>query len=383
MMAAATISSAQSTTSDVLRQIESNNPSLKASASEAEAQKLANRESVLLENPEVEFNYLWGNNGIGNRRDIRVSQGFDIPTITGMKSKHLDGLNDLTAIKYKADRMDVLLEAKHDLIDLVYLNALCQELNTHLEQTKSQVESLQKRIAAGRATILDLNNAKVHMTTIQGKLNNAEFERQNMLSSLKRLNGGNDISFDATSYDISETLPADFDTWFQEASSKNPVLEYARKQVDVQKSELSISKAEWMPELKVGYMGELCTVEKYRGVTMGVSIPLWSNANKVRRNKAQVIAAQDRKNEAENEFYYSLLYNYNHAASLKANSEMMKASLVDTDNREFLVAAQSKGEISMVDYIVEIDMYFEALEQSLDAERDYRHALATLNAYEL
>ena len=62
---------------------------------------------------------------------------------------------------------------------------------------------------------------------------------------------------------------------------------------------------------------------------------------------------------------------------------MMRQALTEADNRNFLLEAQSKGEISMVEYLVEIDQYYEALEQTLSAERDYRHALAQLNAVEL
>jgi predicted RNA-binding protein associated with RNAse of E/G family len=62
---------------------------------------------------------------------------------------------------------------------------------------------------------------------------------------------------------------------------------------------------------------------------------------------------------------------------------MMRKALSETDNRNYLLEAQSKGEISMVEYLVEIDQYYEALEETLATERDYRHALARLNAVEL
>ena len=63
-----------------------NNPELKAVAAEVEAERLAGKAETLLANPEVEFNYLWGAENIGSRHDLRVSQAFDIPTITGMKA---------------------------------------------------------------------------------------------------------------------------------------------------------------------------------------------------------------------------------------------------------------------------------------------------------
>ena len=374
---------AQTSAEDVLRRIEANNPGLKAAAAEVEAQKLENRSEALLENPEFEFNYLWGADGIGNRRDFRVTQAFDVATLSGMKSRQVAGRNEIAALQYKSERINVLLEAKQACINLIYYNALKAELNTHLEQAQALVTSFEKRLKVGGANVLDLNKAKVHLTAVRGQLSQVEVERQSLLSTLKFLNGGEDIVLEDASYGLADALPSDFESWYGEASQKNPVLQYVRQEVSVGERQLSIDKTAWLPELTVGYMSELTTADKFRGVTVGVNIPLWSNANKVRQSRARIAAAESRKEAAEQRFYFDLLSQYNRAASLKENSELMRASLVETDSRDYLLSAQSKGEISMIEYLVETDQYYEALEQTLAAERDYHLALAELNAVEL
>ncbi|MEF2598956.1 MAG: TolC family protein [Bacteroidales bacterium] len=375
--------SAQSSVDEILKQIESNNPTLKAAAAQAEAQRLENRSGALPENPEFEFNYLWGADGIGNRRDFSVTQAFDVATLTGMKSRQVAGQNELAALSYKSERLNVLLEAKQACIDLIYYNALKSELDTHLEQALTLVSSFEKRIQAGDASILDLNKAKVHLTTVRGQISQVDVEREALLSTLKSLNGGRGIVLEERSYALDENLPADFEAWYTEASEKNPVLQYVRQEVAVDERQLSIDKTAWVPELTVGYMSELTTADKFRGVTVGVNIPLWSNSNKVKQSRAKIVASQSRKAAAEQQFYFDLLSMYNRAASLKANSELMRASLGETDSRDYLLSAQSKGEISMIEYLVETDQYYEALEQTLSAERDYHQALAQLNAVEL
>ena len=374
---------AQTSTETILRQIEANNPQLKAAAAEADAEKIENRSRALLENPEFEFNYLWGADGIGNRRDFRVTQAFDVATLTGMKSRQVAGQNEMSALKYKSERLNVLLEAKQACIDLIYYNALKAELSTHLEQAQTLVTSFEKRLKAGGANVLDLNKAKVHLTTVRGQISQVEVERQTLIATLKSLNGGQDVTLEDCDYGLAENLPADFDSWYESASQKNPVLEYVRQEVSVGQKQLSIDKTAWVPELTVGYMSELTTADKFRGVTVGVNIPLWSNANKVKQSRAKIAAAESRKVAAEQQFYFDLLAQYNRAASLKANSELMRASLSETDSRDYLLTAQSKGEISMIEYLVETDQYYEALEQTLTAERDYHQALAQLNAVEL
>ena len=375
--------SAQTSTETILRQIEENNPQLKAAAAEADAEKIENRSGALLENPEFEFNYLWGADGIGNRRDFRVTQAFDVATLTGMKSRQVAGQNEMSALKYKSERLSVLLEAKQACIDLIYYNALKAELSTHLEQAQTLVNSFEKRLKAGGANVLDLNKAKVHLTAVRGQISQVEVERQTLLATLKSLNGGQDIILDDCVYDLSDNLPADFESWYESASQKNPVLQYVRQEVTLGQKQLSIDKTAWIPELTVGYMSELTTADKFRGVTVGVNIPLWSNANKIKQSRAKIAAAESRKVAAEQQFYFDLSAQYNRAASLKANSELMRASLSETDSRDYLLTAQSRGEISMIEYLVETDQYYEALEQTLSAERDYHQALAQLNAVEL
>ncbi len=375
--------SGQTSTEAILRQIEANNPQLKAAAADMDAEKLANRAGALPENPEFEFNYLWGADGIGNRRDFRVTQAFDVATLTGMKSRQVAGQNELTALKYKSERLNVLLEARRTCIDLIYCNALKAELATHLEQAQTLVSAFEKRLKAGGANVLDLNKAKVHLTAVRGQISQVEVEREALLATLKSLNGGQGVVLEDCRYDLSESLPSDFDSWYESASQKNPVLQYVRQEISVGRKQLSIDRTAWVPELTVGYMSELTTADKFRGVTVGVNIPLWSNSNKIKQSKARIAAAESRQAAAEQRFYFDLLAQYNRAASLKANSELMRASLTETDSRDHLLTAQSRGEISMIEYLVETDQYYEALGQTLAAERDYHQALARLRAVEL
>lgn len=371
----------QSSVAAVLDEIERNNPELKAAAAGLDMERLDNRSEALLENPEIEFNYLWGADNIGGRHDVRISQAFDIPTLTGMKSVKAACLDELAALKYEAARLEVMQEARRLCVGVVYYNKLIGEFEYHLASSSTLVSSYERRLSAGDATILDLNKAKLHMASVRGRINGAENERQVLLARLRSLNGGKDIVLDDKEYDLSEGLPADFESWFAEASRESPVLGYVRKEVELGRRQLAIDRTSMLPGLSLGYMSEIRTVEKFRGMTVGVNIPLWSGANKVKRSRAGVAAAESRQNAAELGFYHSLMDLYRQAASMKANYEMLRDSIEETDNRDFLLSALTKGEISMIDYLVENDLYYDALERTLDAEREYRTSLAALKVF--
>ena len=175
-------------------------------------------------------------------------------------------------------------------------------------------------------------------------------------------------------------LPGEFETFFEEASEASPAINYVKQEMDVKSRQLGLDRTAWLPDLTVGYMSEIAQPEAYRGLTLGVSIPLWSNASKVRRSKVELDAARSRKDEAVHSFYYDMLSEYRMAQGLKDIAMEYRAGLDKADNREFLMKAEGQGEISIIEYITEIDLFYENLEKTLEAERDYQQALASLTS---
>ena len=162
---------AQTNIKPVLTSIEENNTTLKSLRETAEAQKVENKTGIYLANPEVGFNYLWGNpTDIGNRTDFSVSQTFDIPTITGMKGRLANGRNDLVEWQYKSDRMNILLEAKQYCIELVYYNALKKELDLRLQHAETIAAGYKERMNKGDANILEYNKVNLNLSTVQGEI---------------------------------------------------------------------------------------------------------------------------------------------------------------------------------------------------------------------
>ena len=365
----------------VLQEVEQNNPALKEAAANMEMEQFAGRAEAALPGPEVEFNYLWGADNIGTRHDLTVSQSFDIPTISGMKAGKAAGLGELATFRYNTERQLILLEAETVCIDLVYWNSILEELRGHLDLSNSLVDSYEKRMKAGESSVLDLSKARIHQASVLGQVNQAEAQRQTLLSTLRALNAGIEINFDCKVFDLDVFFPEQFEKLLEDASDRSPMLGYVRKQVELEQRQVAIDKASVFPALSVGYMSEIRTGEKFRGITVGVNIPLWNAGNKIRQSVARAEAATQRRNAAEQKYYSDLRSQYLKAVLLKENSEMMRRTLKDTDNREYLFTALSSGEISMIDYLVETDLYYDALQATLEAERDYRLALAKLNSF--
>ncbi len=373
---------AQNSSSSVLKSIEENNTTLNALREKVKLQKLENRTGIFLANPEVGFNYLWGNGAVlSNRTDISVIQTFDIPTITGMKSRIADSENNLVEWQYKADRMNIMLEAKQYCIDLVYYNALRKELDIRLQHAQSISESYEKRLKDGDANILEYNKAQLNLSTVMRELSRIDVERSALLSQLKRLNGGIDVIFEDSQFTHIQ-LPINFDDWYVSAEQMNPVLAYIREEIEVSKKRVSLSKAMRLPTFSAGYMSEEEVDQRFQGVSIGVSIPLWENKNRVRQAKAEVRAAESREIDSKQQFYSNLQIQFNRAIGLQATAQDYRKSLLTTNSTDLLKKALDAGEISLLDYMVEIGFYYETVNQALQAEMEYQKAFAELSVYQ-
>lgn len=374
---------AQERMAEMLASIEKNNATLRALREEAEAQKLGNKTGIYLPGPDVEFNYLWGTPGsIGNRNDINVSQSFDIATLSGMKNRLADNKNLLVDLQYKADRLKILLEAKQYALDLIYYNALKKELALRLQHAETVAAAYTERLEQGDANLLEYNKSQLNLSTVRGELSRVEVERGAIFSGLKRLNGGMEIRYDASRYGV-EILPADFEDWFVSAVQKNPVLQYVKEQVEAGKKEVKLSKVMGLPTFSAGYMREKTLGQAYQGISVGVSIPLWENKNRVKQARATVVAAEARQYETKQQFYDQLQILYQRARGLQQTAATYRESLSALNNTELLTKALNAGEISLLDYILEIGLYYDTVNQALSAERDYQKALADLSSVEL
>ena len=122
---------------NVLKKIETNSTRLAALRQQMEAQKLGNRTGIFPANPEVEFNYLWGNpSAMGNRTDFLVKQSFDFPTAYAYRGKISDLQNTNAEFAYKSERLNLLLAAKQICIELIYKNALLKEYAVRLQNAE-------------------------------------------------------------------------------------------------------------------------------------------------------------------------------------------------------------------------------------------------------
>jgi hypothetical protein len=373
---------AQNAIDTVLAEIEKNNTTLAALKKSAEAETLGNKTGIFIPNPEVEFNYLWGSPGnIGNRTDFSIKQNLDFPTAYRFKNQISDLKNEQIMLLYRKELYAVRLQAKLIYFDVVYYNALVAELTKRVAYAKQIAQSYKSKFDVGDSNVLEYNKAQLNLLNAVKTLESTEVERSVRLAELTLLNGGIPIEITESEFQP-VVLPAGFDQWISQVEQQNPMLAWIKSEIEISNKQEGLSKALGLPKLQAGYMSESVVGQQYQGVTVGISVPLWENKNRVNYAKANSLALESLEADNKVQFYNHLKALYNKAAGLQQNVAGYRAGLSQYYNTSFLKTALDKGEISLINYITEFSFYYESINNLLTTERDLNRVNAELNQFE-
>lgn len=374
---------AQNDYSSILKDVETNNIELQALRAELQAQQIENNAANNLENLSVEGSYSWGNHvQMGPKKTMSVAQPFDFPTVYAVRGKLTKITNSNLELHYSVERMNILLEAKKLCVEITYYNSLIQLYDQRLDAAKTIADNYNKKMEAGKANILEVNKAELNLASLQSEYDKAVAERQNLLVALTGMNGGKAVAINNVGYE-KVSLPANFETWYKEVENKNPILLHAQGLVDVNKQQLKLTKNQWLPQLHVGYVNETVVDESYQGVAVGLSLPLWNNKSKVKQSKAQLQTSEAILDGTRNECYNTYKTLYNQSQTLQQNADKLASTLSRCNSEALLQKALDAGEISLLEYLLEIEFYQQAAINTLAAQRDAQMALAELFAIDL
>lgn len=372
---------AQITIDQVLNEVVANNLHLKSLKQISDADKLDNSTGLYPENPEVGFNYLWGDPGlIGNRKDFSITQTFDFPSAYVHKSAISNLRNNQLDFSYRHELLKLVNETRLVCIDLVYINAAITENNRRLSNSQVVADAYKSRFNSGDANILEYNKAQLDLLNIQKQSESLQLEKERLLLELAALNSGNPIDFNNAEFQL-PVIDADFEKWFKGVESNNPDLQWIQQENEIIDRQISLNSALSLPKISMGYMSENVPGEKFSGISMGVTIPLYENKNVVKSSKVRLAASQNLQKDVRLQFYLDMKSKYNTAMKLAENIDTYRSQLIRFNNSELLKKALDAGEISLLDYMLELSLYYDSLDQLLILEKEHHRAFAELMRY--
>ncbi len=366
----------------LLDQIEKNNPTLQALAVQRDAGKIGARIGLLPENPEVEFGFLGGSPAsLGRRFDISVRQTFDFPSAYVYKARIAETASGQWDRQWEKERRALRLEARLLALDLIYANALQRELEARRTNAREVAGAIEAKFEKGDANILELNKVKLALLDIEKDVEVNEMERRSLLADLSRLNGGQPVSLPEDRFETAD-LPENFGTWITRAEQNNPELQWLRGEVEHLEIQVKLDKALSLPKFSLGYMSESVEGESYHGLTAGISLPLFERKHTVRHAERSAEAMRSLEADGKRQFMDRMRILYDQVRARAESARGYRAGLPGLDNTPLLKKALDSGEISVIEYVYELTMYYDSMNRLLQMERDLHRDLARLKQFD-
>lgn len=368
---------------NVLEAIETNSTVLSAYYKQMEAGKAENNAHALVENPEIEAGYKFGYGEESDKIEIGISQEFDFPTVYSHQNKIRKMSSQIIDIQYEIDRTSVLSEAQAVCTELIFCKMKLALYKQNYDNALKIADAYQKMMNVGECNILDYNKAKMNLANAKNNYDLEVIHHDNLMTSLKTMNGGNDINFQYEDYAII-VLPQDFDEWYAGIEQSNPVFEQMRQQFAIDQQKIKLSKAEWLPKFSIGYGAEMAQGhnEGEHGPSIGLALPLWHNKGTVKSAQLHAEATETLLMNEKAVTYNYLGSLYAKAKALQNNIGELATSLQQFDSQALLYKAFEQGEMNLIDYVTETEYYQNAMLELYSAQYEMNSTMIELMSYE-
>ncbi len=367
----------------LLNEIEQNNTELKGYQSFIESQQLENRSNNNLPDPQLSGFYLpFGDNRTGDYTEYQLSQSFEFPTVYAARGKWNESKSQQLASAYANKRQEVLLKAKNTLLELAYLQKQKTVEAERKTQSKQVFDQIQKLFDTEQVGILDLNKAKIAWIQEQFAVEQIETEIQILLSKLKTLNGGNEISGISTGLALPIEVGAEESLW-QEKLSNDPLLQELKAIETSSLQKVKLEKNKVLPNVALGYNYQGVSGSHYSGFYGGVSIPLWNSKNKVKAAEANYEYQQSNTQVISTSLYTQFQETYNRYELMLEKYNEYQTTMGNLESEDLLFKAYMLGEYSFMDYYVELQFYRNASDKMLQMEKELQLLQAQLLKHQL
>ena len=349
---------AQTHYAQVLKDVEANNPVLLAARKRAEAQQTAAHVGALLPNPEVEAAYYWGDpSSVGIRWDLGISQSFEMPSVMVRRARLRNLQEQAAGLDYQVVRNATLLEAQLTCADIIYYRALGMIYTRRCQAAIRIADLYQRRYAAGDCSILDYNRAQMNLADVQNRAAEINLQGDHAVHDLQRLVGGESYLFYQSEYEEVK-VETSFESWYEQLEMQNPSLRLLDNQVEAARYQRQLSRAQWLPEMSVGYASENVVGQSFRGVKVGLSLPIWSQQRAVKASRLAEAAATEELSSQRTEWFSRLQCMFHRHEALIRNVGNLREAFQRCNSIDLLDKALEAGEISLEQYLLEADYYY-------------------------
>lgn len=368
------------TFSDLVDQIVAGNPSIEAQRQRANATIEGMKADNILADPEVEFERLWRHGEGENRWSAGVRQSFEWPGAYNARRKAIAITSQAQAAQLESDIIACRTQAAQLLIELAAAN---KEIST-LADIHSAMETLQEKYLLawkhGETTIIDVNKIKIETIRSATRLEEAEAARRAIEAELYALAGK-----DSQNLSLSNELDFPYLTLhslgeYTTAAQTSPRMQALTLMAEAAEKQNSVTKASRWPGFTLGYHHAFEDGAHFNGLSLGMSLPIYSRKNRVKSAESEAMAARFDIVSQRIQLETQIQSDYITAESLHKQIEAYAPIVDGVNNLQLLRKALDGGELSLLSYLQEVNYFIEARLDYITLSKEYALLLTQLNS---
>jgi len=373
----------------VLAELRDKNPDLKAAAAVSAAYKGRIKQAYILKDPVIEFERMYTPSGKNfmsgaGEKNIAVSQEIDNPYKLLLRRSLAGDEHAFYSALYAAKERE--LTAKATALFYGYYMASKAELiyNETVDLLRGFSKIAEARYSVGKASQSDAIKAQVELSRTLNMLVSVTQEKETAKAMLNALMDRDTLAPLPEPAEPGLSQPGDdYEKLRAKALSSNPGLKAYSLKVSQSERRLTLSKAEYLPDLMLLYRKRSASgsaMDKTYDVSLGLTVPLWFSKQRamVKEAAAEKEMARAEYRAASNELAASL-----READIRARSSLRLAELyrgsVIPQAEEALKIAQSGYQAEKADFMDLLDAQRSLLDFRMEYYRyvvDYRTWLA-------
>lgn len=368
----------------LLNKVVSNNTELMSSVAATHSELLSLKSENNLPDPEVELEYQWGRHEVGDKFDVNVTQGFDWPGVYAARGKANKIASEAMSYLNRSNYIDKRLEIKQTLIDIVNVKKNMAVVKGRLVLMDTMIEKYTTGVNNGELTILDLRKLKIEKIRLNESMAALESEFALLKSTLEVQNGGkncDDIIASIDNYPDDVILPAE--EYEKIIEENDPSVKYSSLMMQSQVQRVKAERLMRLPGFTLGYHHSWEDGDVFNGMIVGVTLPFFSTHNKVRAAKALSRSLEYDEMTVAIKKRATAKADREKALALYKQMSAYEAVLKNDNSVDLLGKSLDGGQISLLDYLGEMDYYMQAERDYLAAQYQYHQTLANLNKYKV
>lgn len=365
---------------DFMHSVNENNPRLQVLQKWLEAEAVLVRTGVYPSNPQLSYNYLFGNaNTIGDQQEFEITQSFKLPGYYTSKS-------DVQQLKYEQkqvlatkEKREILYNAQVSYFNLVSLFKIQALMKVRQEEAMHLLTLLKQGYEAGEVSKPEYDKGRIFAVGVTSEWQKVQADIKIQQQYLMQLSG--DFAISKYNYPAHWQLKP-LDSIQINLMTNHPDLVAAQLGIQQAEKEIKFQKMNSLPLLEAGYKSEKIMNQQLQGIHAGISIPLWQNKNKVKYAKLQTEWSKVELLQKENSFKTQISALYNEAKALQYNYEQVKLIMEEEAVSESSMQLLESGQISFSEYLVDSNLIWETKKQFIENEKAYFVLLGKIKLFE-